>query len=116
MRFLTDENFDGDVLKSIRSRTLSIDMVRVQDVGLLGAPDPMILEWAAKENRILLTRDVRTMTRDALKRVEAGLTMPGVIMVRQNISIGLLIDDLEISIGAGGEEDFKNRVIYIPLT
>jgi len=30
----------------------SINIVRIQDVGLSGENDPAILEWAARENRI----------------------------------------------------------------
>jgi hypothetical protein len=53
----------------------------VQDVGLTGADDPTILEWAAAGGRILFTHDVSTMTRFAYERVAAGLAMPGVGVV-----------------------------------
>jgi len=45
-------------------------------VGLSGAKDVPLLEWAAHENRVLLTHDVRTITRHAFAWVEAGLRMP----------------------------------------
>ena len=35
----------------------SVDLVRVQDVGLEQADDTSILAWAAENNRILLTHD-----------------------------------------------------------
>jgi hypothetical protein len=37
-----------------------LDVVRVQDVGLAETPDPVILAWAAGEERILLTHDRET--------------------------------------------------------
>jgi hypothetical protein len=49
-----------------------MDIERVQDVGLSGREDPAILAWAAQETRILLTHDVRTITRFAYDRVREG--------------------------------------------
>jgi predicted nuclease of predicted toxin-antitoxin system len=38
-----------------------LDLVRVQEVGLRTADDPDILEWAAAQGRVLVTRDRDTM-------------------------------------------------------
>jgi hypothetical protein len=38
----------------------------------------MVLDWAAQENRILLTHDITTITRYAYERVQNGQGMPGV--------------------------------------
>ncbi len=65
MRFLADENFDNHILEGVRRENPDIDVVRVQDTEIYEADDPIVLEWAAKENRILLTHDVRTMSRYA---------------------------------------------------
>jgi hypothetical protein len=40
---LTDENFNGDIVRGLRRRRPEIDLLRVQDVGLSGALDPPIL-------------------------------------------------------------------------
>ncbi len=55
MRWLADENFDNDVIRGLRRRAPGFDVVRVQDVGLGGCADDVVLDWAAAENRILLT-------------------------------------------------------------
>ncbi|HEY9693089.1 MAG TPA: DUF5615 family PIN-like protein [Oculatellaceae cyanobacterium] len=55
MKFLADENFDNSIVRGLLRRKPDIDVVRVQDVGLSGTDDPTVLEWAAKENRVLLT-------------------------------------------------------------
>lgn len=47
IRILTDENFDGDIFRGLVRRMPSLDVVRVQDVGLTETPDPTILAWAA---------------------------------------------------------------------
>lgn len=77
--FVTDEGFNRNILRGVLSRAPAIAIVRVQDVGLSGASDPDILEWAAQEGRIVITHDKRTMRADAIARLIAGLPMPGVI-------------------------------------
>ena len=115
MRFAADENFDGSLLKELRKRFPHLDIVRVQDTELYQAPDPAVLQWAAQEERIILTHDVQTLVGDAYARVEQGLSMSGVILVPETLAIGKALDDLEVAIGAGRPDDFKDRVTFIPL-
>lgn len=44
MKFLADENFDNNIIRSLLRRQPDIDVVRVQDVGLSGKDDPTILD------------------------------------------------------------------------
>ncbi|ERN41500.1 hypothetical protein KR51_00020790 [Rubidibacter lacunae KORDI 51-2] len=93
MKFLADENFDNAIARGLRQRLPEIDLVRVQDVGLSGLNDQTILAWAAAENRVLLTHNVRTITRYAYERLLKDLPMAGVIEVRQSAAIGKAIAD-----------------------
>ena len=113
--FAADENFDGAVLGGLMARVPELDMVRVQDTELAGAHDPMVLEWAAREGRVLLSHDRATLTAFAHERVDAGQPMPGVIQVRVGMSIGAVIDDLELIALAGRESDLAGRVMFLPL-
>jgi predicted nuclease of predicted toxin-antitoxin system len=61
VRWPADENFNHDIVRALRRRLPSIDLVRVQDVGLEGASDPTVLEWASAEDRVLLTHDVSVL-------------------------------------------------------
>ncbi|MDQ7027104.1 MAG: DUF5615 family PIN-like protein [Anaerolineae bacterium] len=115
MRFAADENFDGRILKGILTRLPDIDIVRVQDTEMFQSSDPELLDWIADENRILLTHDVKTIPRFAYERVRAGLSVPGIIEVRLTISIGQILDELEVLIGAGTPEDFENIIRYVPM-
>ena len=115
MRFLTDENFNGAILRGLVRRLPSLDVVRVQDVGLLHADDPTILDWAASENRILLTHDMATVTTYAYSRIEQNLPMPGVIEVIATAPIGSAIDDLELLAACSRPEECRNRIIFLPF-
>jgi Domain of unknown function (DUF5615) len=98
VRLLADENFNGAILRGLIRRLPNLDIVRVQDVGLMHTDDPVILEWAASEGRILLTHDVATITMYAYNRVNQGLPMIGVVEVIATAPIGQIIDDLELFI------------------
>jgi hypothetical protein len=67
-----DENFNNDIVRGLLRRKPDLDIVRIQDVGLSGADDPTILEWAAQDGRVLLTHDASTITHYAYERVRAG--------------------------------------------
>ena len=65
IRFAADENFNNAILRGLFRRNPDLDIIRIQDVGLSGANDPTVLEWSAREDRILLTHDAATITRYA---------------------------------------------------
>lgn len=116
MRFLADENFDNNILRGVLTENADFDCIRVQDTELYQADDEVVLAWAAKEGRILLTHDVRTMTGYANERVRAGLPMPGVFEVRkQRMSTGQAINELLTLIGASDAAEWENKVTYLPL-
>lgn len=94
LRLPSDENFNRDIVRGLLRRAEGLDLVGVQDVGLIGAEDPVILAWAAENNRILLTHDRATVPAFAYERVQAGDAMPGVIVVDDRAAIGTVIDDV----------------------
>lgn len=61
LQFLSDENFDGDIVRGLFRREPNLDLMRVQDVGLRELDDPIVLDWAATNDRIVLTHDRSTM-------------------------------------------------------
>lgn len=114
LKLLADENFDNTIIRGLFRRNSSLDIVRVQDVGLSGADDPTILEWAAEEGRILLTHDVTTITRYAYDRVRADQSMPGVVEISASSSIGQAIADLLVLIECSSERELEGQVQYLP--
>lgn len=115
VRFLADEDFNNDLLRALRRRRLAVDVVRVQDVGLSGRPDPAVLAWAAEQGRVLLTHDVATLVGHALARLGAGEAMAGVLVAPQTAPAGAVVDDLELIDAVGQPDDWAGRVIFLPL-
>jgi len=115
IRLAADENFNNHVVRGLLLRKPGIDIICIQDVGLSGKDDPTILEWAAREKRILLAHDVETITYFAYNRVEAGLAMPGVFIMSQDIAISHIIEDLLLIIESNEADEWENRVFFLPL-
>lgn len=115
IRLAADENFNNDIVRGLLRRNSRLDFVRVQDVGISGAEDPQVLEWAAAQGRLLLTHDVSTMTRWALERTRAGKSMPGVVEVNRRLSIGGVIEDLLLLAECSIEGEWEGQVLYLPL-
>jgi Domain of unknown function (DUF5615) len=76
MKFAADENFKSKIIRGLRRRNPWVDIVGVREAGLEGADDPTVLDWAAREGRILITHDIATISSPAYERVLAGLPMP----------------------------------------
>lgn len=115
LKLLADENFDNTVVRGLLRRRPSIDIVRVQDIGLSGKDDPTILAWAAEEGRVLLTHDVATITHFAYGRMVQGLPVPGVIEVGTDARIGQVIEDILLLVDCSLEGELEGQIQYLPF-
>jgi hypothetical protein len=115
LRLLADENFHGDILRGLLRRQPDLDLVRVQDVGLVGADDPDILAWAAENNRIVLTHDRATMSEYAYERVAAGEGMAGVFILNDRFPVGRAIDEILLMVACTEQADWSGRAVHLPL-
>lgn len=115
MKLISDEDFNGRIVRGLLRRFPSFDLVRVQDVGLIGKHDTEVLAWAAEENRLLLTHDLATMIDFANNRVADGLKMPGIIAVPQGLAIGEAIDEISLLVEYSLENEWENQIVFIPV-
>lgn len=76
MKLLLDANLSPEVARLLREA--GHDAIHVRDIGLLSAPDPEIMQAAAKEGRILLTADADFGALLAL----GSLAAPSVLLLR----------------------------------
>jgi len=58
LRLISDADVHGHIVRGLRGRNPGIDLVRAHEVGLRAAKDSVILEWAAVQNRIVITQDL----------------------------------------------------------
>jgi len=110
-----DENFNNDIVRGLLRRKPDLNLVRLQDVGLSGADDSTVLEWAAQQGRVVLTHDASTMTHYAYERVRAGKPMPGVFEVNREVPIAQAIEDILLLTEYSLEGEWEGQVRYLPL-
>lgn len=115
LKIAADENLNNDILRGLRRAVPTLDVVRVQDVGLAGADDPTVLEWAAREGRVLFTHDVSTMTTAAYERAARAQAMPGIFEIPATVSTRQAIDDLRLVIECSLDGEWAGQVHYLPL-
>ncbi len=105
----------NDIVRGVLRRNPRVDIVRIQEVGLSGAGDEAVLEWAAGEGRVLLTHDASTLTRYAYERVNARLAMPGVFEVSSAVPIATAIEDLLLLAEVSIRGEWEGQIRYLPL-
>lgn len=118
-RLALDQNFNQDIFNAVKREygeygKPDLDVVRLFDVGLSEATDEAVLEWAAQQERIVLTHDVKTMVPLANARVMEGLRMPGVIAVRSSAAFGPIVEDLCILLNASTPEEWEGCIARLP--
>jgi predicted nuclease of predicted toxin-antitoxin system len=92
-----------------------LDIVTARDLGLEGRRDPEVLEWAATNNRIVLTPDRATMPDHASRRIVSGAPMPGVFLVSNRVPACAAIDDRLLMDGCSEQVEWAGLIIHIPL-
>ncbi len=110
MKFLADENFEGSIFRGLLRRNPYLDIERVQDMGLLSASDPDILEWAYRHGRIVLTHDQRTMPAFAYQRMATGEAIAGMIVMKHTIGAGKAIEDILLITACSTMDEWVNQI------
>lgn len=111
----SDADVRNGIIRGLRRRVPEIDLVRVQDALPEGSPDPVILAWAAAQNRVLITNDRETMIGFAYERLASGEPLPGVILTTNEQSIGASIEHILMIAECMSEEEIRGNVMFLPL-
>jgi len=102
--FLLDEHLPSSVAEELEGR--GVDVKTVYDVELDGTPDSEILEFAERDNRVIVTQDS-----DFLELDEEH---SGIVFLTEPVGIGDLTRELARVLENFEPEDLENSVIYIP--
>lgn len=115
LRLLSDENFNGAIVRGLKFRLPDVDLVRVQDVGLQGMDDPDILAWAAENNRIVLTHDRSTFGNFAYARLIEEKVMPGVFVNNARSPVAEIVEELVLLMVCSKQTEWNGQVVHLPL-
>lgn len=108
-----DEHIRRAITNGLKLR--GIDVITVQEDGLTGIPDSILLDRATQLGRVIFTQDDDFLV-IANRRQQEGVKFRGVIYAHQQyVTVGECVRDLEIIAKASEPEDLVNQVQYLPF-
>jgi predicted nuclease of predicted toxin-antitoxin system len=114
VRFQADADFNQNIVRAVRRRVPAVDFQAAREAGLQGLGDEAVLEQAARDGRILVSHDRRTMPIH-FANFTATRTSAGVILISQNLPIIQAVEDLILIWEASEAEEWVNRLDSLPL-
>jgi hypothetical protein len=119
LRYLFDENLRGLLWRHDQRHNVRgidpIDVARIGDPGALplGSLDPEILRWAEQANRILVSRDERTLGTHLADHLASGGRCPGIFLVRV-VPLATIVEFLACAAYASEGAEWENQITFIP--
>ena len=114
IRFQADADLKHAIVAGTLRRAASLDFRRAEAVPLEGLADPVVLELAAEEGRVLVSHDVNTMERHFQDFIQQQKS-PGIILIPQKrVGIGQAIEGLILLWDVLDAADLENRVCVFP--
>lgn len=101
-------------MSGVLRRQPDLDFQSSAAAGLQGKKDREVLAIAAKEGRILVTHDRKTMPAEFGKFVLSQIGA-GVLIISQNLSINEAIEAIILVWEASTAEEWMNQMMSIPL-
>ncbi len=120
LRYVLDEHLRGPLWRAIQWHSSSglfpLDVVRVGDPAELplGTGDPALLQWAEREQRILVTQDTDSMSTHLADHLAAGRHSPGIFMIRRHSTLPQIVAFLRDAAYASELLEWQDRIQFIP--
>ena len=114
VRFQADADFNQDIVQAVRRRAPTIDFQTAHEASLAGLDDNVVLERAAREGRVLVSHDRRTMPSHFADFI-AARPSAGVIIVPKGLAIRRAVEDLLLIWEASEAEEWVNQIDTLPL-
>ncbi|MGR3300907.1 MAG: DUF5615 family PIN-like protein [Candidatus Scalindua sp.] len=112
--FQADADLNQIIVKATLRREPTIDFQTAQIARLSGLEDEDVLAIAAKEDRLLVTHDRKTIPHHFTKFI-ISQTSPGVLIIPQKLPVANVIEDLILIWATSEAEEWINRIYYLPL-
>jgi hypothetical protein len=114
IRFQADADLNEDIVKGVLRREPGVDFRTAAASGLQFLSDSEVLAQAAREGRILVSHDRRTMPRAFAEFVRASVS-PGFLVVSQKTDLLTAIEGLLLVWLACEAEEWTNQLGTIPF-
>jgi hypothetical protein len=112
IRFLADADLHQVIVTAVIRREPGIDFKTA--AGLKGLNDLLVLEEAAREDRVLISHDQSTMP-DHFAEFIQQRESAGLLIVPQHLPHHLVVEEILMVWHASQAEEWVNRISYLPL-
>ena len=100
---------------TIALRLRGIDVVTAQQDGAAELEDDELLRRATDLGRILVSQD-SDLLREGMRMREEGRVFSGIVYAHQlRVTIGRMVEDLELIVCATTSEEWRGRIEYLPI-
>ncbi len=114
LRFQADADLRLAILTAVLRREPAIDFQSAEGAALGGLGDAEVLLKAAREGRLLVTHDARTMPRHFAEFVITRPS-PGLIVIPQTLPTHAAVEDLLLIWSTSETSEWINRICRLPL-
>jgi hypothetical protein len=98
-----------------RVPSLTVYRVGDEEAPPFGTLDPDILIWCEMNYFLLVTDNRSTMPVHLSNHLAAGRHVPGILEIRPKANIGDVLNTLEDIAVASIEDEYRDRIEYIPF-
>jgi Domain of unknown function (DUF5615) len=118
LKYLLDENVDPAYAHQLRRRktNLAVRMVGEPATPPKGTLDPEILVWCEATKFILVTNNRKSMPIHLADHLAQDRHIPGIFILNPNLSIGENLHELIVVAEASFEDEYQDRIEYLPIT
>ena len=116
VNYLLDENLSPAYREQLLYHQPHLIVLMVGDPGVpaKGTLDPEILDWCEQNNFVLVTNNRRSMPVHLAEHLTRGHHVPGILAIRFKAQMGLIIDELILIAEASLEDEYQDRIEFIP--
>jgi len=114
VRFQADADLKHAIVRATLRREPTIDFQSAKSADLVGLDDMAVLALAARDGRVLVSHDSRTMPSDFAEFISKN-TSPGVVIASQRLSVAVVVEELLLIWSASDADDWVNRIAHLPL-
>jgi len=113
-KFLADNDLSEHIRRGVLRLEQATDFLSKYDGGIVGLPDPEVLEVAAELGRVVVSHDRNTMTAH-FDRFVIEQDSPGLIIVPEEVELSVAIEERLMIWVASDAHEWINRRSFIPL-
>ncbi|NEO22438.1 MAG: hypothetical protein F6J94_17945 [Moorea sp. SIO1F2] len=117
LNYLIDENVNSLYPTQIRRRepSIVIKVVGESETPPKGTLDPEILDWCEENNFVLVTNNRTSMPVHLTDHLAQDHHIPGIFILNPNLTIGENLEELIIAALASEDNEYQDRIVYLPL-